>query len=63
MSRYNFNFIESLEKHELTILEDRRTTLSYNFAKRATLNRKTNKMFPIRKEKRENTRRFTENIM
>ena len=59
MGRQNFIYIGSLEKLKLTTLEDRRTTQSYNFAKRATLNRKTNKMFPNRKEKRENKRRFT----
>ena len=57
MGRKNFNYIESLK---LPTLQDRRSKLCYNFAKRATLNWKANKMFPIRKEKRENKRRFTE---
>ena len=38
MGRKNFNYIESLEKLKITTLEDKRTTISYNFAKRTTVN-------------------------
>ena len=63
MGRKNFNYKESLLKLNLTSLEERRTSLCLNFAKRATMNNRTKKMFPLRKEQRTNTRRFTEKFI
>ena len=56
----NFDYQASLKKLQLSSLEERRTKLCLNFAKGATLNSRTNQMFPIRKEIRKNRRRFTE---
>ena len=59
----NFDYQASLKKLQLSSLEERRTKLCLNFAKRATLNSRTNQMFPIRKEIRTNRRKFQKNTL
>ena len=63
MGKKNFDYEKSLLKINLTSLEERRISLCLNLAKRATMNNRTKKMFPLIKEQRTNKRRFTEKFI